>query len=83
MAKENISELKTEYLVKKKKTILTVTGMLAGMLVVLFIMGILLSIKKGFSALVVVPFGLLPIVILNYNEVSKINKELTSRNPGQ
>lgn len=82
MAKENISELKTEYLIKKRKTILTVTGMLAGMLVVLFVMGIFLSIKKGFSALVVVPFGLLPIVILNYNEVSKINKELTSRNSG-
>ncbi len=64
---------------QQAKTTKLVTGMLAGMLAVLLVMAILLSIKKGFSTLVVVPFGLLPIVLINVNSLKQIKKELKSR----
>ncbi|MBD2757741.1 redox-active disulfide protein 2 [Spirosoma sp. BT704] len=73
------SQMSVEKLQKQAKTIKLVTGMLAGMLAVLLVMAILLSIKKGFSTLVVVPFGLLPIVLINVNSLKQIKKELESR----
>ncbi|SFF28956.1 redox-active disulfide protein 2 [Spirosoma endophyticum] len=73
------SQMSVEKLQQQAKTIKLVTGMLAGMLAVLLVMAILLSIKKGFSPLVVVPFALLPIVIINVNSLKQIKKELESR----
>jgi len=64
---------------QQAKTTKLVTGILAGMLAVLLVMAILLSIKKGFSPLVVVPFGLLPIVLINVTSLKQIKKELESR----
>jgi Na+-transporting methylmalonyl-CoA/oxaloacetate decarboxylase beta subunit len=55
------------------------TGMLAGMLMVLFALTIFISIKKTFSPLSVVPIALLPIVILNLLNLKTIKKELDSR----
>jgi hypothetical protein len=80
MAKQNLSELSTEDLIKKKKTLTFVTGILAGMLIVLLIITIFQTISEGFKPLIAVPFGLLPILILSYNQVSSMDKELKSRN---
>lgn len=79
---ENFNKLSTEDLLKKKKSITFVTGLLAGMLGVLLVMSIFLIIKKGLSnvSLAVVPFALSPILFLNYTTLSKINKELERRN---
>jgi asparagine N-glycosylation enzyme membrane subunit Stt3 len=73
------SEMSVEKLQQQAKTIKVVTGTLVGMLVVLLVMAIMLSVKKGFSALVVIPFALLPIVVINVNSLKQIKKELESR----
>ena len=79
MAKENFSELSTEDLIKKKKTMSFATGLLIGVLTVLFIINILQTINKGFTPQLIVPFALLPILIMSYRQVRSINKELKSR----
>lgn len=80
MAKENFQILSTNDLIKKKKSLSFVTGILAGILIVLLISAISLSIKNGFSALVATPFALSPILIMNYQLIKKIKEELKSRN---
>lgn len=80
MKKEKYSELKTEDLLKKKKTLILVSSILLGMLITLLILSIFVTIKNGkFSALTVIPFALSPIVFLNFFQVKLINKELESR----
>jgi asparagine N-glycosylation enzyme membrane subunit Stt3 len=76
---QQFSEMSVEKLQQQAKTIKVVTGTLAGMLLVLLVMAILLSIKKGFSALVIIPFALLPIVVTNVNSLKQIKQELESR----
>ncbi len=73
------SQMSVEKLRQQAKTTKLVTGILAGMLAVLLVMAILLSIKKGFSTLVVVPFALLPIVLINVTSLKQIKQELESR----
>jgi asparagine N-glycosylation enzyme membrane subunit Stt3 len=76
---QQFSEMSVEKLQQQAKTIKVVTGTLVGMLLVLLVMAIMLSIKKGFSALVIIPFALLPIVLINVNSLKQIKKELESR----
>jgi hypothetical protein len=76
---QQFSEMSVEKLQQQAKTIKVVTGTLVGMLVVLLVMAIMLSIKKGFSALIIIPFALLPIVLINVNSLKQIKKELESR----
>ncbi|GAB4045036.1 redox-active disulfide protein 2 [Spirosoma jeollabukense] len=73
------SQMSIEKLQQQAKTIKVATGTLAGMLLVLLVMAVFLSIKKGFSALVIIPFALLPILITNVNSLKQIKKELESR----
>jgi len=80
MKSKKPAEMTNDELLKNKKTFSAVTYTLAGMLLVLFGMGIYLSIKKGFSALSVVPIALMPIVIINLNTIKEINKEIKLRN---
>jgi hypothetical protein len=79
MAKENFSELSTEDLIKKKKTITLSTGVLAGALIGLFIITIFQTINDGVTPFLAVPFAFVPILIICYKQVSAINKELKSR----
>lgn len=79
MAKENFSELSTEDLIKKKKTMSFATGLLIGALTALFVVTILQSIDKGVTPLLAVPFALLPVLIMSYSQVNAMNKELKSR----
>jgi hypothetical protein len=74
------AEMTNEELLKNKKTFSAVTYTLAGMLGVLFCMGIYLSVTKGFSAISVVPIALTPIVVINIKAIKKINKEIKARN---
>lgn len=80
MRNERFKEISTEDLFKKKKTISLVTGILTGMLIVLIIYAVFLTINNGFPYLLVIPLGLSPILILNFNTVTNINRELKSRN---
>lgn len=80
MKKEDYSNLEAEDLLKKKKTFIVVSSILAGMLIVLLILSIFVTLKNGkFSALMIIPFALSPIVFLNFSQVKLINKELELR----
>lgn len=84
MEKENLQLLSTTELEKKKKIIGVISSILIGMLLTLFGLDILLIIKKGFSGLTValctVPFTLLPVLLIMFNQKDVIVKELKSRN---
>ena len=83
MKSQKIEEMSNEALLKQKKTTEFATGMLAGALTALLIMVVLLAIKKGLDttsiALGVIPFALMPILFLNWNNLKAIKKELNSR----
>lgn len=83
MKSQKIQEMSNEALLKQKKTAELAMGMLAGALSVLLVMVVLLAIKKGLDGtsigLGVIPFALMPIVFLNWNNLKEIKKELNSR----
>lgn len=76
----DLSALSTEELSKRAKTTKAVAGLLAGILLVEFAAGLYLTIKQGFSIFIVIPIAFLPILILNYQNVKKINEEIARRN---
>ncbi|TKC07948.1 redox-active disulfide protein 2 [Pedobacter polaris] len=80
MSKKNLSELSNEELLKSEKSLKTITAMLAGAILVLFIINVFLAFKKGFSAFSVIPIALLPIVIVNLNSLKEMKEEIKSRN---
>ncbi|WP_437921260.1 redox-active disulfide protein 2 [Sphingobacterium sp. LRF_L2] len=77
---KTLNEMSIEELLKNKKSISLLTGLLTAVLVVLLGLTILTWITKGSSPLIAIPFALSPIVIMNYKKVSAINRELKSRN---
>ncbi len=79
MATRKLSEMSNEALLKGEKSLKVITYVLAGMLLVIFALNMILSIKKGFSAINVVPIALLPIVIVNLGTLKKMKEELKSR----
>ena len=79
MTKENFSELSTEDLIKKKKAMTFAMGLLIGALTLLFIITVYQTINKRGTALLAVPFALLPILIMCYGQVNSMSKELKSR----
>jgi len=80
MKSKNLTELSVEELLKQQKSIKVVTGMLAGMLISLLVIGIFLTFQKiSFIAFVVIPIALLPIVFLNLATLKKIKQELNLR----
>jgi hypothetical protein len=76
---KNFTEMTTEKLLEQTKSVKALTGLLGGMLLVLFCTGLFLSYNKGFNVFLIIPFALLPIVILNVNTLKEIKKELDSR----
>ena len=81
MKKEPIelSALSTEELAKKAKTTKMVTGLLAGALLIEFAAGLYLTIKDGFSIFIVIPIAFLPILLINYQNIKKLNEEIARR----
>lgn len=75
----DLSALSTEELTKKAKTTKMVAGLLAGALLIEFAAGIYLTIKQGFSIFLVLPIAFLPILIINYQNIKKINEEIARR----
>ena len=75
MKSKKLNELSNEELLKNEKSLKAITYMLAGTLLVLFVAGIVLTFKKGFSALSVIPIALLPILILNFNTLKEVKEE--------
>lgn len=79
-AEENLSVLSIEELNKKAKTAKLATGLLSGMLLVQFAVGIYMTTQQGFNAFLIVPVAFLPILIINFTNIKKINAEIARRN---
>ncbi len=79
MKAKNFTEMSTEKLLEQTKSVKALTGLLAGMLLILFCTGLFLSFNKGFNVFLIIPLALLPILILNINTLKEIKKELNSR----
>ncbi|HFK5569138.1 redox-active disulfide protein 2 [Elizabethkingia meningoseptica] len=80
MKKEDWSSLSTEDLNQKQKSIKSLTTMLIVTLIALFLISLFVSLKKGFTPLLVIPIALLPVVSMNLNNLKNIKKEIDSRN---
>lgn len=79
MKKEDYAQYSTEDLLKREKTAKSSTSLLAGIVIVQFIVGVYLTYKQGFSVFTVMPFCFLPIVLINYSSAKKIREEINSR----
>ena len=75
----DLSILTIEELHKKAKTSKMASGALAGILIVQLAVGIYLTILQGFNVFIVIPIAFIPILILNFNEIKKINAEIARR----
>lgn len=82
MKNQKPNEMSTEKLLEQQKTIKVVTGTLAGMLIILLILGIFLAVEQKLYAFIPIPIALLPIVFVNINNLKEIKKELNSRQSG-
>lgn len=80
MKKEpELSTLTIEELTKKAKTTKFATGALLGIIIMQFAIGIYLTIQQGFNVFTVIPMAFLPLVIVNYTSLKKINDEIAKR----
>ena len=78
MSKATLSKQSNEELLKTRKTSKIITSMLAGAILVLFLLNLFNS-KTG-SSLIAVPLALSTIVMLNIANIREISKELKLRN---
>lgn len=76
----DLTTLTLEELEKRAKTTKTATGMLFGIIIVQFVIGIYLTFKQGFNVFTVIPMAFLPMVFVNYASLKKIKAEIASRN---
>ena len=79
MASQKFQEMTTEDLKKREKLTKMSTGMLIACCIIMLAAGIILSVKKGFNAITIVPVSFLPLIIVNANSLQGIRKELQSR----
>lgn len=75
----NLSNLSLEELNKRAKTSKFFTGLLGGILLVQFAVGIYLVTKQGFNVFIVIPVAFLPIFMVNMMGLKKINEEIARR----
>ncbi|MDF7815318.1 hypothetical protein [Hymenobacter sp. YC55] len=74
--KNDLIEMSIKDLIKKKKNTSFAAGILIAVLIVLFGITLFKTINKGFTPLLLIPFGLLPILIMMFDQIKAINKEL-------
>lgn len=75
----DLSQLSLEELHKRAKTSRFATGLLLGVIILQFCIGIYLTIKQGFNVFTIIPMAFLPMVMINYAGLKKINEEITKR----
>ncbi|MDW9379485.1 redox-active disulfide protein 2 [Chryseobacterium sp. JV558] len=80
MKNKSISEYTNEELISNEKKIKIITIMLGIAILLLFMSNIVLTFKRGFSAMSVIPIALVPILILNINNWNQLKKEKANRN---
>jgi hypothetical protein len=77
---QDLSTLTSEELDKRAKTTKTAAILLAVIIGIQFFVGLFLTIKQGFNVFIVIPFAFLPLMIINFVNVKKINEETAKRN---
>lgn len=80
MKNKSISEYTNEELISNEKKIKIITIMLGIAILLLFLSNIVLTFKRGFSTMSVIPIALVPILILNINNWNQLKKEKANRN---
>jgi hypothetical protein len=73
------SEMTTEQLLKRQKTIQFMIYILLGASIILLLIIVFLFLKKEFSALIVIPFSMISIIISNSNLLKEIKQEIALR----
>ncbi len=77
--KDELANLTTGDLIKRKKDAYAIAGLLLGVLFLLFLFITSQLMNKVQTPILVVPIILLPILIINHIRLISINKELKSR----
>jgi hypothetical protein len=80
MKNKALTEISNEELLKNEKKMKALTAVFAGVLIILFATTILVTLKRGFSALVVTPIALLLLFSVTFNSWNELKKEIKSRN---
>lgn len=79
MKSEDLSNKSIEQLLKQQKTTRFVTGLLIGTLVALLAINIYQGLTKGFGSQLVIPFALLPLLLVMRTSLKQIQQELATR----
>ncbi|WAC41697.1 hypothetical protein [Pedobacter sp. SL55] len=74
MAQEDLTKVSTEELTKRAKLMKVAVWMIGISMILMVISGIILSIRKGFSAMSVSAIGFLPLVIIFSAQLKKLTK---------
>ncbi len=79
MKPKPLAEMSNEELQKNEKTMKTATIVLGVCVGFMFLSGIYLTLKKGFSVSSVLPFAFLPLFIMNMQNWKKAKEEIAKR----
>lgn len=79
MAQKSFEDMSTEELEKSRKILSVILGFILGASLIILVLGIYITINKGFTPVLIIPITMLPIWIMNYNNLNKIKEELKKR----
>lgn len=79
MKPNKFAAVSNEVLIKNEKKVKALTLVFGGVLLILFATTLALTIKKGFTPLIVTPIALLPLLIVSLNNWNEMKKEIRSR----
>lgn len=79
MAQEDLTKVSTEELKTRAKIMKVAVWAIGISMVIMTISGVILSVRKGFSALSITGIAFFPLVIIFSSQLKKLNEELKSR----
>ena len=79
MKGKDLKSMSIEQLLKQQQTTRFATGLLIGALGALLAINVYHTITDGFSAQLVIPFALLPLLFIMRNSLKQIQQELATR----
>lgn len=79
MKNKLITEYTDEELISNEKKLKIMTILMMCLLVMLFAVLLILTIKKGFNPLLIVPLALFPLLVINFVNLSNLKKEKKRR----
>lgn len=79
MKRKNLKDLSNKELLTKYRMLKGMTAVFTGALIALFFAVLYLTVRDGINLFIVVPFGFIPLLILNYTILKKLKTELNIR----